>query len=537
MQGRFIDNAVEGDRGGAVSIRSNTTVNAYIAESEFSGNTLNPINASDRGEGAALALDFPGNVNMDNSYFHDNAAAGISLTGGAISVRKVSKFKMNNSTFFNNSAGQGGAIRFISPSEFTQSMDAEILGCSFDSNVIRIGYIGAGAISFEGCNDILIGEYRLSTTRLSTLVAIAVPQLIPTDFSPVSLPPVASLVLSTTRLSTSSQFVNNQALNIGIDDSGQNVGGALWANSVSGAFEIRNCSFEGNQAFLGGAITAQSTPHMLIHDSIFTNNKGAGASVYINNGVSLNVWKCTFDGGFGWNDNFEEQIANGRIVGTVQTNAGGAIQAATGASLSIASSNFTNNVANAGGAIFTWGGSRLEVDIGWFYAQCGGKAAFVYEGDFSTFWSDRLDPAILVNDVVCYLPGSSFTNNTAYSGGALLIVDSSARIVNDNVDMTSDQVFPNFNGVMFLNNTAFSGGAMSVIRGEPTNIFQSYLLNNTALPSAIPEPLAYPNNSYSISHLCDDERLANVTISGNEPAPRSFFSNQCPNPDSLASSP
>eukprot|EP00798_Chlamydomonas_sp_ICE-L_P023618 gene23618-9144_t len=226
---------------------------------------------------------------------------------------------------------------------------------------------------------------------------------------------------------------------------------------------------------LGGGLAVKGVPDVLVHGTTFTNNAGAGAGVFAGDGTRVDIWKCRFEGNTAWHDNFEKLVERDQAFGAVQMNGGAAIQA-------------QGSVVTAGGAILATQGSNLGVDIGWFYQKCGGLQNLRSELAFVDFWIPRLDPALLENDVVCNLPGSVFFGNVAYSGGAILAVESSMQVSNQYID--TPDVLPASVPVLFRNNTALSGGALTGLLSTPTTWYRAVFSENTAMPSAIPGPLA-----------------------------------------------
>ena len=135
-------------------------------------------------------------------------------------------------------------------------------------------------------------------------------------------------------------FINNSAVSVKT-----NGGGAILLYGAN--FSISNCSFEDNHAKLGGAIQFYYTEGT-ISDSIFINNTASqtGGAIYTEeiSGVVynssgnkyINILNCSFE------DNHADMD-------------GGAIGMYFSANCTVSNSNFINNTADDGGAIFVDG--------------------------------------------------------------------------------------------------------------------------------------------------------------------------------------
>ncbi len=242
--------------------------------------------------------------------------------------------------------------------------------------------------------------------------------------------------------------------------------GSFIQKTLSGArimprWDITNCTFVGNTAEWGGAIAAENIS-LYLAGNHFVNNSavgppasglGDGGAVWLQQS-SANMTQCLFDG-------------NSAVYG-------GGISF-SGELLFIHLSNFSENEAGSstlalGGAIFFRGGERVIVLI-----------------SSSVFLENKAQNAggaiaHLLVDGVLTIEGSTFCQNSAESGGAILCP--AANIINST----------------FETNAAESqGGAMVLDKGRQSNIsFCNFTSNTAVLGGAIHAG----NNASLTCHMC-----------------------------------
>jgi len=248
------------------------------------------------------------------------------------------------------------------------------------------------------------------------------------------------------------------------------LGGVLYLDLYDNALlNIVNCSFNDNTAYKGGAIYNKDS-HLNLKDVTFCGNNvtNSGGGVYNNDSDDLTILDCVFNG-------------NNALYG-------GGVYATTAVS-SVGHSNFTNNHARSGGAI---------------YNKDGRKQTYVYNR--TNFNGNGYDGtgsyggAITINNGGLVLSRSTLNNNSAENGGAVYIVDSGKGlsfkdcVFNDNgLKSVNSQSLGGavyiknsyllIKGVCFNKSTAYYGGALYVDGGliqVDDDDYKTEFLNNTA---------------------------------------------------------
>lgn len=221
---KFINNAAN-STGGAITANGNQT----ITNNEFINNTAP----------SGGAIYFTGKQNISNNKFENNNATGF---GGAIYSNKTSNSTIENNTFINNTATEGGAL-FI---DFPQNAQLDNKSKYNNTNVSVISntFTDNSALSGGGvviyANDSLVKNNTFTGNNASRYGGGAL----------VTGGNNTAIILN--------NFTNNSAFLYG---------GAIGTNDS----DIINNTFTGNSAYQGGAIcTINST----IENNTFDSNEG-----------------------------------------------------------------------------------------------------------------------------------------------------------------------------------------------------------------------------------------------------------------------
>jgi predicted outer membrane repeat protein len=242
-----------------------------------------------------------------------------------------------------------------------------------------------------------------------------------------------------------------------------NAGGAIHAPHEAQSINIQNTTFSANvSGEFGGAI--HSAVLTTIENSRFENNiaeTGLGgailmASAQVSDNERLFVKNSTFSGntavgGGAISSNLETSIESVLFEGNVASSYGGAINltARSTASLTVASSTFTNNKAGRGGAIFTQRGTIIKNDTSFRKNEAQVEGGAIYTDSLS--YADPADSSKYANLNIDnttsfekntasypYEPPGNYANFTAllfsrtsftgqvnpYTGGVVLVNDS-----------------------------------------------------------------------------------------------------------------
>ena len=351
---------------------------------------------------------------------------------------------INNSLFENNSGVDGGALNWL-------GINGQIINTIFKSNSATNG----GAIVWEGENGIINSSTFINNTA--------------NDGGAINW-------LGINGILTNSIFIENEVTGDG---------GAIEWKGVSGL--IDNATFTNNTASAnGGAIEWAAVKNGLIINSTFTNNtaRNNGGAIYysliLGNGTIINsIFKentARNGGAYYW-----KSAENGTIINSTFTNntakEGGAIIWDNGENGLIINSTFIENQATVdGGAIQASSSNNFKTDNNIFHknnANNTGGAIFLISNNATT----------------TYITNSTFTNNTAKSGGAIDCYKISGIFENNN--FTNNKV-PNYGGAIYIeagveynftnnnftNNNASRGGGVYLSSSIETVIMNTSNFNN-----------------------------------------------------------
>eukprot|EP00798_Chlamydomonas_sp_ICE-L_P001562 gene1563-32944_t len=288
-------------------------------------------------------------------------------------------------------------------------------------------------------------------------------------------------------------------------------------------------------------------------DSYLTNNVGAGiaGAVFIGEVLDAMIMQTEFEDnhvqcGAKWNfcGGAAFQLSQGSSLlvkdcSFKQNSAhsglghGGAIYIRGGSELIVTSSSFANNSAAFGGANGAQDMSTLRIDPPWFDEFCGCAGhAFVYLHGWNPFskavdnhWGQHcyyeeskrkvgvsayefLPGRLISMDMEHYRPkqGTEFSNNSAFSGGAVMVAYSSLHISSMSIDRDIPCGCIGSPGNLttrFEGNVAFTGGAITSFGYKAHTILMNVdIYNNTAL-GATPDNVAFMESVTNINYTND----------------------------------
>ncbi|MBE6502750.1 MAG: hypothetical protein E7Z76_00440 [Methanobrevibacter sp.] len=406
---------------GAIHAAKNTN-NFKILNSKFIENNAY-VDA-----GAVILQGFGSSV--INSTFIKNAANKNSGFGGAINlIQGSSNTLIDNCSFLNNQVNVGGAI-FINPNV----NNVVIQNAKFIENYV-LYY--AGAIAWQGSNGRLIN----------------------------------------------STFIKNTA--------NKDNAGAIEFNGGGKTNTIINCTFLSNSAAYGGALRSiNSFSNLKVYNSTFKYNsaKSDGGAISMH-GANSEIHNCIFisntvskRGGGIDTTSSKSVIENCTFINNTASQWGGGIRF-SGENSKILNSTFINNVAKLqGGGAVSIGGYATNAYVDNIVVincsakyQGSGVMSFVtgttivnsiFKNNFNT--ANDYGGAVAFSNKNAKLINSTFSNNTNYDGGAVLIYDACNNAVIENC--------------IFNNNVAkVSGGAIrSSKSSNKVTIKNSTFINNRA---------------------------------------------------------
>ena len=505
----------------------------YLANTYVSIDNCNFINNIAKDHGGALLLVFV-NGTITNCNFTNNKA--IERTGGAIHGNTLTKFKIDNCIFINNSAPNGGGIVF-----YNKFIDVNITNSFFKNNTASQN---GGAIGIEAKN------------CLRTLIENC------TIIDSSAFDGAAIYINSVDTMMRNCSFVNNSA---------SHWGGAIYSNATDST--VDSCSFSNNSAsnynhfYQGQPITFINTyfPEVWVGEDTSVGDALGPLSV----GNFNTAMNFLTDGGImyivGSLSNFKNhEVTRGITIKAYDRNSkidlasGGRAFRISASNVSICDLTFQNSHISGSGGVLYLDANNTQVNNCTFYNNhpsgtydCGG-AIFVSEKGINgsvvdcTFIQNTVDyiggaiywkgvNGCVINSTfincssksssngggaICWdgvngsVFNSTFINNTAKSmGGAIYWFGADARVFNckffnnkassygaisysgKNITVINSTFINNTaksmggalggwqNGVCiinssFINNTALNGGAINAVNGTVIN---SSFINNTAL--------------------------------------------------------
>ena len=431
--------------GGAIKFRGNNS-NIAIASSKFNDNYA-PI-------AGGISLGNTESLIISRSEFNDNKGTNRDIVGGGALyvIGNLTKARIINSKFINNSARTGGAIYVEG------NMDQSIINNTyFENNTAFTNntYYGGGAIAVQGdaTNNAFILEKFASNTATTHGGAVKFMGndknntfdscIFINNYAPYGGSIAVSNMSEDLSLIRCIFTTDEDLMEAPMEIIG---GGALYFINDANRLFINDCEFTSLTARAGGAIYVEGDlDNALINSSYFMHNKattnqsnyGGGAIDVEGNAEYLFVTESTF----GYN--------------TAST-AGGAIMLKSNNDLlAFFKSTFDANYAPYAGAIFL--GNTEEL--------------LIYESNFTNSKGTDSDIIgggalyVLGNLTSAYVAHSLFENNSARAGGAIFVEGDMDQWTFENDTFNNNSAF--------TKNTLYGGGAISVEGDATNNIFHN----------------------------------------------------------------
>ena len=353
----------------------------------------------------------------NNSFTNITLKNGYNSNGGAI-LDRGNSLNLTDCIFINNGAGDmGGAV-------YHYYGEANIINCEFIQNAA----VSGGALYVSSYTDLT----NIDNSAFDGNIALS------------GIYAGGAIYNAGAMMINNSKFTSNMAE---LDKSNGGDGGAIYnANLLA----VDNSEFTNNHAhYWGGAIKAGGNTY--ISNSNFTANSAGsrGGAVHSSGSGSYSAWTTYID-----YCNFDSNYI-GDIESSYMNVEGGAICAE--APTAIRASNFTNNTARDGGAIFMRSNAKY-IENCTFTDNVAENGGAIY---------DNRTQSLIFNSV--------FINNKATLGGAVLVSTSPT---------SPEEGFTNLTSNIYHSNSAVNGGAIysdaGVASPQELNIKYSEFINNTA---------------------------------------------------------
>ena len=372
------------------------------------------------------------NSTMDNCTFINNIAG---KDGGGFYCGDTGQFDVStnltiiNTKFSNNTANYAGGGLSL------QMRDSQLINCTFENN---IAYFGGSLVikDTKTTNNQIINCTFINSTASTVLINSTV-QAIIDNFNNVE---------EFCKGKGGAIFTRDNLVSVigctFINCTGKEGGAVFWDGGDNYQRDnpsrhtgvmgddgiIRDSTFIGNNATLGGAI-CWTSPNGVVTDSTFIgNNATLGGAVYWKGGVEYIEYKWNYVNTFAVHGN-NGKVTNSEFIENTATN-GGAIYWA-GENGNVSNSKFTDNYAEKGGAIY-WTNITQKATYPPTRATTYTKIATTGNNGIvenSTFFANKanyetgLGGAIYWNTSSSNITDTTFLNNTASKGGAIYWVN------------------------------------------------------------------------------------------------------------------
>ena len=372
------------------------------------------------------------NSTMDNCTFINNIAG---KDGGGFYCGDTAQFDVStnltiiNTKFINNTANYAGGGLSL------QMRDSHLINCTFENN---IAYFGGSIVikDTKTTNNQIINCTFINSTASTVLINSTV-QAIVDHYGALE---------EFCKGKGGAIFTRDNLVSVigctFINCTGKEGGAVFWdggdnyqkdnpsrrTGSMGDNGIIRNSTFIGNNATLGGAI-CWTSPNGVVTDSIFIgNNATLGGAVYWKGGVEYIAYAWNYKDTFAIHGN-NGKVLNSEFIDNTATN-GGAIYWA-GENGNVSNSKFTNNYAEKGGAIYwttvsetaTYNDGKSTI---YTKTATTGNNGIVEDSKFfanKANYETGLGGALYWNTSSSNITDTIFLNNTASKGGALYWVN------------------------------------------------------------------------------------------------------------------
>ena len=421
---KFISNEAKGSNGGAICGGGSAAIGkAVIVDCVFDANTSNA-------GGAIYAND--GIWNLTNCTISNNGSAG---AGGALYLSEDAQMSVLGGSIESNVAVTNGGAAYASCKAFSAD-DVDFI--SNKGELTASGSSQGGAIYFANNTS---GNERSISNCLFRGNTVDAAKVVSTDY--VRGGAIYIQASSPNVVFSNCTFESNKQLNAKTSYK-QHGGGAIYATK---SFTARGCTFNTNDAYLGGAVATEGGVSTLTSCVFSSNTSGnRGGAVYSKSAASMNFTECDFtsnvssdNGGACWltttgkttfsDCDFDGNKTEGQLGGAFYINStgivdidggviensyaggangGGAFYISGAAQIDITGTQIKNNQAkNAGGAIWISAAAKLNVNG---TAKFTGNKAGTNGG--AIYVKENVAASIL-------LDGITFSGNVAKYGAAL----------------------------------------------------------------------------------------------------------------------
>ncbi len=517
--GRFNNNTAMG--GGAVSIRSHSS--ASFNNTEFTNNSVegcdkkNGEDAHDgNGEGGGAIYVGFGTLELTNVTATDNQAEGF---GGAVDGLSAT-INVSGGTYSNNQALDGGAFYNISNTKLTFE------GTQFNGNKSTFvqdtnnykNSKGGGAINMQS------GELTVKSSTFDENQSAYYGGAILTGSAKVIIEENSVITNSIGKTGAALCFVSSKSVTIkdsAVTDTAGSGSGVIYI--AGGNATLENATVSGNNSYNGGAMYVSGSTNVTIDASSFTNNKATNFGGVIDNRSTgaINITNTTIsennaktggaiyttkgtvtitgstlskntatNGGAIYSDGGTVTLGEGTIVdeNTASSN-GGAASLINNATLNVLGATMSNNTASNGGAVYATGSTIKTGDDALIDSNTAtNSGGAVYMNKYTVSGQDT------VVESGAEIVDATFNNNTAKSGGAICIVDTTVSAIG---------------ATTFTNNVATSNGGAVYLSGSTV---MSFVDNTFTDNSANSNGGAVDIVASTINASGDNEFIENIAV-------------------------
>ena len=464
---KFISNEAKSSNGGAICGGGSAAIGkAVIVDCVFDANTSNA-------GGAIYAND--GIWNLTNCTISNNGSIG---AGGALYLSEDAQMSVSGGSLVSNVAVTNGGAAYASCKAFSAD-DVDFI--SNKGELTASGSSQGGAIYFANNTS---GNERSISNCLFRGNTVDAAKAESTDY--VRGGAVYIQASSPNVVFTNCTFESNKQLNATTSYK-QHGGGAIYATK---SFTATGCTFNTNDAYLGGAVATEGGVSTLISCVFSSNTSGnRGGAIYSKSAASMNFTDCDFtsnvssdNGGACWltttgkttfsDCNFDSNKTEGQLGGAFYinstgivdidggviensyaggTNGGGAFYISGAAQIDITDTEIKNNTAKngCGGAIWISAAAKLNINGTARFtgnnAKTYGGAIYVKEGAAATI----------------SLNGTTFSDNESENNGGALHIQTTSSFQINNCQFEENSVTGNNVGGAIYSNSSVTSNTIS----------------------------------------------------------------------------
>lgn len=459
-----------------------STSQVTITDSTFTGN-----NAT--GNTGAVYLGSKVTGELKNLVFDGNHADG---NGGALMLAKAT-VTTDQLDMQNNSAGGNGGAVYLQATQMNIDEDDVFKGNTADGHggVFYLTYSGNDGASLIGTNAVLENNTAKAGGAISSRSYCNV------ELTGGSLKNNSATAPQPEGLGGGAIYSNTNTLKLhGVileGNTSEYYGGAIYATEVQLTIDNKT-QIKANGGITGVALYFKTSGTYTLNDVTVTENVYTmGVSnglIYATGSSTLDVTKLTATKNKSVNGGV--LFMSGNASGTIQdsvftentaTDKGGVINFCSSGTLNVTNNTFSKNTAKNGGAIYCENGTmnvsgcQMTENTA---TQSGGAISIASKGTVNIAKDNvintntaKLGGAVYLDlGAAATLTGITLEENTATSGGAIAVVDTS--------DENNKPSALTLTDVILQNNTAKYGGALDVENGSTVTINGGTMTKNTA---------------------------------------------------------